>query len=247
MPIGAMAGLGNSETDIDPSIEGDVEEVQGGVSIGAKKWTIEEDQRLIRAWINVGTDAVIGNDQKKSGYWARMTSNFNDHRPRGASPRSWKMLNGRWGRCSPLVSKWAGIMLEVECINQSGWNEVMILEVAHKLYKERMGKKFDLKHWYELLKDQPKWRAICDPPKLGSGSPKRSHPDTEEAGEEGVGGTERPEGRKTAKRGLMQKANTTAVDLVTTKLDDLSSKSSDMNEMLKDYITLAREEQKHRR
>ena len=119
--------------------------------------------------------------------------------------------------------------------------------VAHKLYKERTGKKFDLEHWNEMFKDQPKWRAICDPPKSGSGSSKRSHPDTEEAGEEGVGGTERPEGRKTAKRGLMQKANTTAVDLVTTKLDDLSSKSSDMNEMLKDYITLAREEQKHSR
>lgn len=44
-------------------------------------------------------------------------------------------------------------MLEVERMNQSGWNEVMILEAAHKLYKERIGKKFDLEHWYEMLKD----------------------------------------------------------------------------------------------
>ena len=94
-PTGAMVGLGNSETDIDPSTEGDVEEVQGGGSGGAKKWTVEEDQRLIRAWINVGTDAVVGNDQKKSGFWARVASNFNDHNPQGAPPRSWKTLNGR--------------------------------------------------------------------------------------------------------------------------------------------------------
>ena len=89
-----MVGLENSETDIDPSTEGDVEEVQGCASISAKKWTVEEDQRLIRAWINVGTDAIVGNDQKKSGFRARVASNFNDHCPRGASPRSWKMLNG---------------------------------------------------------------------------------------------------------------------------------------------------------
>ena len=42
-PTGAMVELGNSETDIDSSIERDVEEVLGGASIGAKKWTVEED------------------------------------------------------------------------------------------------------------------------------------------------------------------------------------------------------------
>jgi len=63
-----MAGVGNSETDIDPTTEGDVDEVVGDVTIGAKKWTVEEDQRLIRAWINVGTDAIVGNDQKRSSF-----------------------------------------------------------------------------------------------------------------------------------------------------------------------------------
>ena len=118
----------------------------------------------------------------------------------------------------------------------------MILEAAHKLYKERTGKKFDLEHWYELLKDQLKWGTICDPPKSGSGSSKRSHLDTEEAGGEGAGGSERPEGRKAAKRRLKQKADTTVVDLVTTKLQDMIGNGSYMNEMFEDYITLAREQ-----
>jgi len=60
-PTGSMDGLGNSGVDIDPSTnEGDVEEVVGGVAIGAKKWTAEEDQRLIRTSINMGTDTVSG-------------------------------------------------------------------------------------------------------------------------------------------------------------------------------------------
>ena len=57
-----MVGLGNSDTDINPSTKGDVEEVQGVASISAKKRTAEEDQRLIRASINVGTDVIVGND-----------------------------------------------------------------------------------------------------------------------------------------------------------------------------------------
>jgi len=45
---------------------------------------------------------------------------------------------------------------------------------------------------------------------------KRSNPDTEEAGHEGVGGSQRPEGRKATKRRLKEKAKNTVVDLVTT-------------------------------
>ena len=44
-----MVELGNSGADIDPSTEGDMDEVVGCVSVSAKKWTVEEDQRLIHA------------------------------------------------------------------------------------------------------------------------------------------------------------------------------------------------------
>jgi len=64
-----MAGLGNSEAEVDtiPN-EGYEEQVVGGVAGGAKKWSVEEDKRLIRAWINIGTDAVVGSDRKKSSF-----------------------------------------------------------------------------------------------------------------------------------------------------------------------------------
>ena len=93
-----------------------------------------------------------------------------------------------------------------------------------------------------MLKIQPKWRAICDPPKSGSGSSKRSKPGSEEAGEEGVGGSERPEGRKAAKRRMKQKANSTVVDLVTTHLNDMRSGNADMNEMFKEFMITAKQE-----
>ena len=74
-------------------------------------------------------------------------------------------------------------MFEVERSNRSGWNDSKIMQEDHRLYAECIGKKFELDHWYEMLKDQPKWRAIYDPPKLGSGLLKMSKPNTEEAGD----------------------------------------------------------------
>jgi len=113
-----MAKLGNSGADVETiPKEEDAEEVVGGVVGGAKKWSVEEGKQLIRAWINIGTYAVVGSDQKKISFWKRVASNFNEHSPRGASIRSSKTLNGRWNLCSPLVNKWVGILLELEHTN----------------------------------------------------------------------------------------------------------------------------------
>ena len=137
-------------------------------------------------------------------------------------------------------------MAEVERCNHSGWNDAKIAEEAHRLYTERTGKKFELDHWYELLKDQPKWRAICEPPKSGSGSSKRSNPDTEEAGEEGASGRERPEGRKAAKRRLKEKGHNTVHEQIQTQLTDLNITHTGVSEMFKDFLSTAKEEKLQR-
>jgi len=91
------------------------------------------------------------------------------------------------------------ILLEIERLNESGSNKVRILEKIHELYEKRMGKKFEFGHWYTMLKDQPKWKQICDPTETVSGS-RGSNPDNVEEGDEVAGGSEQPEGRKAAKR-----------------------------------------------
>ena len=69
-----------------------------------------------------------------------------------------------------------------------------------------------------------------------------SNPDTEEVEDKGVGGSERPEGQKAAKRRLEEKANNTNIDLVTTQLQELNSSNTDMNQISKDFIIIAKEE-----
>jgi len=99
-----------------------------------------------------------------------------------------------------------------------------------------MKKRFDLEHWYAMLKDQPKWKKIADPTQTGSGS-KRSNPDNVEEGEEGEGGNERLEGRKAVKRKSKQKANNTVVEMVTTHFKEDRATKSDKQEMLKGLVS----------
>jgi len=47
-------------------------------------------------------------------------------------------------------------MLEVERSNHIRWNDAKILQEAHRLCTKRTGKKFELEHLYEMLKDQLK-------------------------------------------------------------------------------------------
>ena len=57
----------------------------------------------------------------------------------------------------------------------------MIIEHAKKLFTERIGKRFDLDRWYDMLKDQPKWKTPRTPTtNVGSGSSKRSHSEAED-------------------------------------------------------------------
>ena len=68
-PTGSIATVRPPQTSNDPTndeLEGD--DVEGS-SVGVKKWSMEEDKRLITAWINTSTDPVTGTDQKKTSFW----------------------------------------------------------------------------------------------------------------------------------------------------------------------------------
>jgi len=73
-----------------------------------------------------------------------------------------KTLNCRWTWVAPLVSKWCRCVVEAYRKKSSGANEELILQNAHDLYECKVGKMFDLMHWWYLHKDQPKWETICD-------------------------------------------------------------------------------------
>jgi len=137
----------------------------------------------------------------------------------------------------------------------NGQNDSMIIEHANKLFTERIGKMFDLDHWYDMVKDQPKWKTPRTPTtNVGSRSSKRSHFEAEDGDNETVAPTEtpqergeRPERRKAAKRRLKEKGNNNIIDVVTKQMNAMSSGSGEVNNAFLKFIGQTFEDKSHKK
>jgi len=109
----------------------------------------------VKLWINVSTNPITRANQKKSGFRAKVAQAFNQEAPSGSVKKPPKILNSHWNQTAPLVAKWSRCVAEAYRKKSSGANEDDILQNAHDLYELKMGKKFNLMHWWYLLRDQP--------------------------------------------------------------------------------------------
>lgn len=66
---------------------------EGGAHRG-NNYTIEEDLCLISAWLNVSRDPIVGTNQTYEAYWDRITSYYDQHKPKYSS-RTKKSLQHR--------------------------------------------------------------------------------------------------------------------------------------------------------
>jgi len=131
-----------SQTTPPPQPNNTLKSNEGGDN--ASKWTLEEDRRLVKSWINVSTNPLIGADQKKFGFWTKVTQAFNQAAPSGSAKKPPNTLNSRWNRAAPLVSKWVWVCHGRE--KPSGTNKDDVIQNAHDLYELKMGKQFNLMH-----------------------------------------------------------------------------------------------------
>ena len=217
----------------------------------------------------MSTDPISGADHKKSGFWNKVALLYNRYAPEGATIRTSKILNARWNRASPLVSKFSSSVSEAYRINPSGANEDMIMQLAHQGYQNKVGKTFNLMHWWLLLKDAPKWESMCDEGievvakrirvnEMGAYSDSSSSstpttsgtpstpitPASEDTPTEEGGGLLRPIGRKAAKRKAKEKVDDPYVERLTTELGKLGTSTVEKNSMLAKYVELQQEKMK---
>jgi len=73
-----------------PQPENNPKNNEGGDN--ASKWTLGDDRRLVKLWINVSTNPLTGSDQKKSGFWAMVAQAFNQAAPSGSVRNHQKSL-----------------------------------------------------------------------------------------------------------------------------------------------------------
>ncbi|KAG4914635.1 Glutathione S-transferase T2 [Glycine max] len=123
-------------------------------------FSVTEDVILVRSWLNMSKDSIIGVDQTSKKYWARIKNAYNNDDMRQSGQfceRSWTQLKPRWNRIHPLVKKFNGCYKQADKHKRNGSSKKDVLAYAHMIYSQDTSKKFEVEHAWLLLKDQPKF------------------------------------------------------------------------------------------
>ncbi|KAH7843105.1 hypothetical protein Vadar_012638 [Vaccinium darrowii] len=124
-----------------------------------------EDEALVKAWLHIPGDAVVGRDQKSTKLWMWILQSFHEFLGR-ITERETQGLQNRWQTISHDVSKFCGNYNKIGRLNPSGWNDQMIIDEAKQQFGEIEGPlqtkpvqfyKFKFEHCWKILKDSPKW------------------------------------------------------------------------------------------
>ena len=83
-------------------------------------FTVDEDIKLVSAWLNVSLDAVTSTDQKHTTFWDRIWSTFHDDKKFNHSKDS---LCSRWSTIQRETIKFCGYLAQMENRNESGKTE----------------------------------------------------------------------------------------------------------------------------
>ncbi|XP_035543637.1 uncharacterized protein LOC118347706 [Juglans regia] len=105
--------------------------VQRGAS-----FTVEEDNLLVSAWLNISIGAIMGTDQKSTQMWERITTFYHEYKKPNIPDRSEGSLMNRWSTIQKLTNKFCAYIAQIESLHPSGATEQDNIEKAKMLYKE---------------------------------------------------------------------------------------------------------------
>ncbi|XP_062085722.1 uncharacterized protein LOC133791827 [Humulus lupulus] len=127
------------------------------------KWSKEATILLISGWLNTSKDAIVGNDQTSTHFWARIAEYYNTNQ-KGEQARTGRQCKDHWNKMNQKVARFNGCYKRVQQAHHNGWSDEQILENAHQLYKSKNNNSnFLLVDCWRLLKDEPKWNTMYQP------------------------------------------------------------------------------------
>ncbi|XP_073137183.1 glutathione S-transferase T3-like [Henckelia pumila] len=122
-------------------------------------FSIEEDELLVTAYLDVSQNPIIGLNQSRNTLWSRVAATCNEQLTGNSTePRTTKALQCRWFNINKIVLNFSSCVSQVEHSRPSGASEKDILDRAKALFKQSSGSAWRLDHIWQLLKDQEKFR-----------------------------------------------------------------------------------------
>ena len=85
-------------------------------------YTMQEDLHLVKAWLNVSMDPVVGSNQSIGAFWQRIETFFHEHKD-FRSTRNKKSLQGGWTFINGMVQRFCGHYAKALRNRRSGTTE----------------------------------------------------------------------------------------------------------------------------
>nr|POE94022.1 hypothetical protein CFP56_34247 [Quercus suber] len=82
-------------------------------------FSVDEDNLLISAWLNISMDAVQGTNQRVEKSWEKIGQYFCEKNTYGTTSSTFS-LQSRWENINRETSRFAGFMAKIEARNPSG-------------------------------------------------------------------------------------------------------------------------------
>ncbi|TVU20934.1 hypothetical protein EJB05_30540, partial [Eragrostis curvula] len=125
-------------------------------------WTVEEDVRLMSAWVENSTNSSCGADRAGNQYWSDVVEYYNRTTP-PLRKTNLKQCKDRWHK----INRWTDLF---ECayvkacrVFTSGYLDQMWIDAAHKFYvddnKDANLGPFLLTEVWKQCRDEPKWKT----------------------------------------------------------------------------------------
>lgn len=136
-------------------------------------WTTEEDTALVKAYLYISVDAIIGREQSGGTMWNRILKVWRENMGTYDEDRNPNALSCRWGIIQAAVNKFHGHYESLNRNPKSGTSIELMKSQALKMYKTLEGTTFRFEHCWEVMRKNPKW---CSQKLTKPGSSKKDKP-----------------------------------------------------------------------
>lgn len=210
-----------------------------------KNWSVEEDEALCTAWLNVSQDGATGTYQKLDTLYERIYEMFIEictekNLSCSAELRVPSGLKARWLLISKACSKFSGCVAQISARQQSGTTQSDVFKQAFTLYNTSTKSPFSLLHAYKILECAPKWKQYVDIKVAAVNSSKRRQSEENEDDEPiSTASSSRPMGQKASKKLKLQQTPNADIGAEIVKASNLLAKAAEKKALLSRERTMA--------
>lgn len=121
-------------------------------------WSREEEEMLANSWLSISEETSTKYPMQNNKIWKRVCEYYNKNKSSGVRRKS-SNLKSQWHFINAQVHEFNECFIQLKNKNHSGLCDHQIKEAALDVYYSTCKKNFRYEHVWNLVKNEPKWRA----------------------------------------------------------------------------------------